>query len=72
LTNQFGDVPCPLKELTEVKTNYATVKREVILQRMKSDLDSAVLWVPGKLIEGCKQGSHLSFTGKNRSCIRSV
>src|SRR4029078_10330991 len=46
LTNQFGDVPCPLKELTSVKTNYASVKREVILQRMKSDLDSAVLWVP--------------------------
>ena len=46
LTNQFGDVPCPLKELTTVKTNYATVKREVILRRMKQDLDSAVLWVP--------------------------
>jgi starch-binding outer membrane protein, SusD/RagB family len=46
LTNQFGDVPCPLKELAGVKTDYATVKREVILQRMKSDLDSAVLWVP--------------------------
>ena len=30
LTNQFGDVPCPLKELTGPKTNYATVKREVI------------------------------------------
>ena len=46
LTNQFGDVPCPLKELTSVKTDYASVKREVILQRMKRDLDSAVLWVP--------------------------
>lgn len=52
LTNQFGDVPCPLKELTDVKTNYATVKREVILQRMKSDLDSAVLWVPWKTDRG--------------------
>ena len=46
LTNQFGDVPCPLKELTSVKTNYATVKREVILQRMRTDLEFAVLWVP--------------------------
>ncbi|MEO6721669.1 MAG: RagB/SusD family nutrient uptake outer membrane protein, partial [Ferruginibacter sp.] len=46
LTNQFGDVPCPLKELKSVKTDYATVKRDVILQRMKLDLDSAVLWVP--------------------------
>jgi hypothetical protein len=52
LTNQFGDVPCPLKELTGPKTNYATVKREVILQRMKSDLDSAVLWVPWKSDRG--------------------
>jgi hypothetical protein len=52
LTNQFGDVPCPLKELTDVKTNYATVKREVILQRMKKDLDSAVIWVPWKADRG--------------------
>jgi len=52
LTNQFGDVPCPLKELTSVKTDYASVKREVILQRMKRDLDSAVLWVPWKSDRG--------------------
>ena len=52
LTNQFGDVPCPLKELTSVKTDYASVKREVILQRMKRDLDSAVLWVPWKADRG--------------------
>ena len=52
LTNQFGDVPCPLKELTDVKTNYASVKREVILQRMKKDLDSAVIWVPWKSDRG--------------------
>ncbi|TMI74299.1 MAG: RagB/SusD family nutrient uptake outer membrane protein [Bacteroidetes bacterium] len=52
LTNQFGDVPCPLKELTSAKTDYATVKRDVILQRMKRDLDSAVLWVPWKSDRG--------------------
>ena len=46
LTNQFGDVPCPMKELTSVKTDYASVKREVILQRMKTDLEFAVLYVP--------------------------
>ncbi len=46
LTNQFGDVPCPLKELNTVKTDYASVKREVILQRMKTDLEFAALWVP--------------------------
>lgn len=46
LTNQFGDVPCPLKELTSAKTDFASVKREVILQRMKTDLDFAVQYVP--------------------------
>jgi hypothetical protein len=46
LVNQFGDVPCPLKELTTAKTNFATVKREVILTRMKADLEFAVANVP--------------------------
>jgi len=46
LVHQFGDVPCPLKELTTAKVNYATVKREVILQRMKADLELAVQSVP--------------------------
>ncbi len=52
LTNQFGDVPCPLKELNTVKTDYATVKREVILQRMKTDLEFAALWVPWSADKG--------------------
>jgi hypothetical protein len=34
------------KGINRCKTDYATVKREVILQQMKADLDSAVLWVP--------------------------
>lgn len=46
LTHQFGDVPCPLKEVTTAKTDFATVKREVILQRMKTDLESSVAAVP--------------------------
>ena len=46
LVHQFGDVPCPLKEATEAKVDYATVKREVILQRMKQDLEVAVQSVP--------------------------
>jgi hypothetical protein len=46
LTNQFGDVPCPLKELTTAKTDFASVKREVILQRMKTDLEFSVANVP--------------------------
>lgn len=46
LTNQFGDVPCPTKEIFEAKTDYVTVKREVILARMKADLETAVKSVP--------------------------
>ena len=46
LTNQFGDVPCPTKEVTSAKTNFTTVKREVILTQMKKDLETAVLTVP--------------------------
>ena len=46
LTNQFGDVPCPTKEVTSSKTDFTTVKREVILTKMKKDLETAILNVP--------------------------
>ncbi|MES2374208.1 MAG: RagB/SusD family nutrient uptake outer membrane protein, partial [Bacteroidota bacterium] len=46
LVHQFGDIPCPIKEVTSAKTDFATVKREVILLKMKEDLDFAVKWVP--------------------------
>jgi len=46
LTNQFGDVPCPTKESTTAKTDFTTVKREVILAKMKADLETAVKYVP--------------------------
>lgn len=46
LVHQFGDVPCPIKEVTSPKTDFFSVKREVILQRMKADLEFAVKWVP--------------------------
>ncbi|MFN5479848.1 MAG: RagB/SusD family nutrient uptake outer membrane protein [Chitinophagaceae bacterium] len=51
LVHEFGDVPATLKELTEAKLDFQTVKREVILQRMKQDLDFAfanVPWVSNK------------------------
>ncbi|MEO5995417.1 MAG: RagB/SusD family nutrient uptake outer membrane protein [Chitinophagaceae bacterium] len=44
LTNQFGDVPAPMVENTSPKLDYLTVKREVILNKIKLDLDSALLW----------------------------
>ncbi len=46
LTHQFGDVPCPTKETTTAKTDFVTVKREVILAKMKTDLEFAVQNVP--------------------------
>ena len=46
LVHQFGDVPCPTKELTTTKTDFTTVQREVILKLMKSDLETAVQSVP--------------------------
>ena len=46
LTNQFGDIPCPITEITTAKVDFATVKRDVILKRMKTDLEYAVQYVP--------------------------
>ncbi len=46
LTHQFGDVPCPTKEVASAKTDFVTVKREVILTQMKTDLEFAVKYVP--------------------------
>lgn len=46
LVHQFGDVPAPMKEVTTPKTDFVTVKREVILAKMKEDLEFAVKWVP--------------------------
>ena len=46
LVNQFGDVPATFKELTEAKLDFQSVKREVILQRLKADLEFAAQHVP--------------------------
>jgi len=52
LTNQFGDVPCPTTEVTTAKVDFVTVKREVILTRMKADLESTVAAVPWVVDKG--------------------
>jgi hypothetical protein len=44
LTHQFGDVPAIMKEITAPKLDFFSTKREVILQKIKLDLDSALLW----------------------------
>lgn len=52
LTHQFGDVPVVMKEITEPKLDFYSVKREVILQRIKLDLDSALLWTSDAVNKG--------------------
>lgn len=44
LTNQFGDVPAIMSEVTTPRLDFYTTKREVILRKIKLDLDSAFLW----------------------------
>lgn len=44
LTNQFGDVPAIMSEITTPKFDFYTTKREVILKKIKADLDSAFMW----------------------------
>jgi hypothetical protein len=46
LTNQFGDVPAPTNELRTPKVDFVTVKREVVLLRAKTDLESMISFVP--------------------------
>ena len=46
LTQQFGDVPLILKDITTPTLNFQTTKREVILKKMKEDLEFAEKWVP--------------------------
>jgi len=52
LCNQFGDVPWVGKEIEGPKLNFYSTKREVILQQIKLDLDSASNWVPDNVDKG--------------------
>ena len=57
LVHQFGDVPLVLEEITTPKLDFYSTKREVILNKMKEDLEFAVKWVPavadkGKVTQG--------------------
>ncbi|SEJ48712.1 Starch-binding associating with outer membrane [Dyadobacter sp. SG02] len=46
LTQQFGDVPLILSEINGPKLDFQSTKREVILKKMKEDLEFAEQWVP--------------------------
>ena len=52
LTHQFGDVPLILNEIREPKLDFYTTDREVILRKMKEDLEFAELWVPEVMDRG--------------------
>ena len=45
LTHQFGDVPALMKEIIGPRLDFFTTKRDVILEKMKTDLDSAKNWL---------------------------
>jgi len=52
LVNQFGDVPLLLNEVTTPRVDFYTTKREVILQKMKTDLEFAAQWVTDNVNKG--------------------
>lgn len=52
LVHQFGDVPAIMKEITAPKLDFYSTKREVILQKIKLDLDSALLWTSDAVNKG--------------------
>ena len=52
LTNQFGDVPAIMKEITAPKLDFYSTQREVILKKIKLDLDSALLWTSDAVNKG--------------------
>ena len=52
LTQQFGDVPLILTEINGPKLDFQTTKREVILKKMKADLEFAEQWVPAVTDKG--------------------
>ena len=52
LTHQFGDVPAVMEEITAPKLDFYSTKREVILQKIKLDLDSALLWTSDNVNKG--------------------
>lgn len=52
LVHQFGDVPLLLQDLQNPKADFYSTKREVILEKMKTDLEFAQTWV----LDGVNKG----------------
>jgi starch-binding outer membrane protein, SusD/RagB family len=52
LVNDFGDVPFVSKEVTNVKLDYVTNSRWAILNKIQSDMEFAVQWLPVTAVPG--------------------
>lgn len=52
LVHQFGDVPLQLKDEATPRDDFYSTKREVILQKMKEDLEFAQSWVKDDVNKG--------------------
>ena len=52
LTQQFGDVPLILEEITTPKLDFYSTDRKVILRKMKEDLDWGEEWIPETIDRG--------------------
>lgn len=52
LTQQFGDVPLILNEITEPKLDFYSTERKVILRKMKEDLEWGEEWIPEVMDRG--------------------
>lgn len=52
LVHQFGDVPFINEQIAEPKLDFYSTKREVILEKLKEDLEFAVEWVPANVDKG--------------------
>lgn len=52
LTQQFGDVPFIGREITEPLLNFNSTKREVILEKLKKDMEFAVIWAKDNVDRG--------------------
>ncbi|HSU49279.1 MAG TPA: RagB/SusD family nutrient uptake outer membrane protein [Segetibacter sp.] len=52
LVHQFGDVPAIMSEITAPKLDFYSTKKDVILQKIKLDLDSALLWTSDNVNKG--------------------
>lgn len=52
LTHQFGDVPYVGKHIEAPRLDFYTTRRDVILRKMKEDLEFAVQWVSDNVDRG--------------------